>query len=75
MDSELFKLSVAAKSQCVKSFVFDVAHHDILRSARELGINYISSPLVGEALCAPMPVKRLRIQDIPMNIPAHVVAA
>ncbi len=75
MDSELFKLSLAAKRQRVKSFVFDVPNHDLLRSLRELGMTYLSSSLVGEALDAPMPVKRLLLQDIPVTMSQPGVAA
>jgi hypothetical protein len=75
MGSELFKLSLAAKGQRIKSFVFDVPHHDLVRSSRDLGINHLSSPLVGEALNAPMLVKRLPMRDIPMTISLPKVAA
>jgi hypothetical protein len=75
MGSELFKLSLAAKRQRVRSFAFDVPHHDLLRSSRELGINHMSSPLVGKALDAPTPIKRLLIQDIPVHLPGHELAA
>jgi len=64
MVSELFKLGLAAKKQPIKSFVFDVPHHDLLQLLRELGIGHASSPLVGEALDAPKPAKRLLLQDI-----------
>ena len=64
LDSELFKLGVAAQRQRIKSFVFDVPHLGLLRSSRSLGINLLSSPLVGEALGAPTRVRRLLMQDM-----------
>ena len=67
MNNELFKLSHAAKKQRIKSFVFDVPDHGLLRSLRDLSISHISSPLVGEALDTPMPIKRLLMRDIPMT--------
>jgi hypothetical protein len=75
LDSELFKLSVAAKRQRIKSFVFDVPHHDLLLSSRALGINLLSSPLVGDALGAPMRVRRLLMQDMSAKISQPVSAA
>jgi hypothetical protein len=75
MDGELFKLGLAAKRQRVKSFVFDVPNHDLLRSLRQFGISYLSSSLVGEALDTPMPAKRLLLQDIPKTMTLPGVAA
>jgi hypothetical protein len=75
MGSELFKLSVAAKRQRIQSFVFDVPNYDLLRASRELGINHISGPLVGETLGAPIPVRRLLMQDIPATLSLSEVAA
>ena len=75
LDSELFKLGVAAKRQRIKSFVFGVPHHDLLRSSRALGINLLSSPLVSDAPNAPMRVRRLPMQDISVTMSQPEVAA
>jgi hypothetical protein len=64
MGSEIFKLGVAARKQHIMSFVLDVPNHELLRSARDLGINLISSPLIGLPSDAPASVKRLSITDI-----------
>jgi len=66
IDSEISKLSVAAKKQQIMSFVLDVPNAALLLSARECGINLLSSPFIGEARNAPTPIKRLPAQDIVM---------
>ena len=60
------ELSLAAKGQRVKSFVFD-APIATFRGGR--GSSASTTSLVGESLDAPMSVKRLLIQDILVHLP------
>jgi len=64
MGSEIFKLTVAAKKQNIKTFVLDVPNCELMLSARDLGVNLISSALIGAPLDTPATVKRLFARDI-----------
>ena len=65
MGSEAFKLCAAAKRLHIRSFVLDVPNLETLRTVHGLGVNIVSSPLLGRPLDAPAPIRRLLAQDIP----------
>ncbi len=65
MESEAFKLCAAAKRLHIRSFVLDVPNIETLRMVHALGVNVLSSPLLGQALDAPAPIRRLLARDIP----------
>jgi hypothetical protein len=64
MGSEIFKLNLAAKRQGIVSFVLDVPTEELLRTSRELGVNLLSSTLIGGSQNTPGPVRRLFLRDI-----------
>ena len=63
--SEAFKLCSAVKRLHIRSFILDVPNLETLRAIYALGINVVSSPLLGRPLDAPAPIRRLPAQDIP----------
>ncbi len=74
MESEMFKLCAAAKRQHIMSFVFDIPSEELLQAARQLGVNFLSSPLIGLPLETPAPARRLFARDI-SKLASHVDAA
>lgn len=64
ISGEIAKLGLAAKRQHLMSFVLDAAHDEILHSARDHGINMLSSPIIGAPLSEPAPIRRLSLRDI-----------
>lgn len=64
MLSEIFKLGVAAKSQDIHGYVLDVPDQETLAAARAHGVTLMTSPLIGAALEAPRPARRLSADDV-----------
>jgi hypothetical protein len=64
MESELFKLCATARRQHIMSFVFDIPSEDLLQSARDLGVNLLSGPLIGAPVEIPAAARRLAAKDI-----------
>lgn len=73
MESEIFKLTAAARRQHIMCFVFDIPNEDLLEAARDLGVHMLSSPLIGLPLEAPAPVRRLFARDIPKMRPRGIL--
>jgi hypothetical protein len=64
MESEIFKLCVAAKRQRIASFVLDVSGAEFIKIARALGANLLSGPLIGAPAEEPGLVTRLSMERI-----------
>ena len=64
MESEVFKLCVAAKRQRILSFLFDVPAGELIKIARAMGTNILSSPLIGSPMEDPGFVRRLSMECI-----------
>ncbi len=64
MNSEMFKLCVAAKRLHILSFVLDAVTQDAVRAARDHGANLISGAPVGGPLASPLSVRRLLVRDV-----------
>jgi hypothetical protein len=64
MQSEMFKLGIAAGKQQIVSFVLDVPTAEILHAARSFGITLVSSPMIGPATRLPGSVRLLAAQTI-----------
>jgi hypothetical protein len=64
MESEIFKLSMAAKRQRIFSYILDIPAAELVRLARAMGANFLSSPLIGAPTEAPGVIKRLSFDSI-----------
>ena len=74
MESEIFKLCTAAKKQRILSFIWDVPSGELIKVARAMGANLLSSPLVGAPTWQAGSVTRLSMDSIYpdyMSAPNH----
>jgi len=64
MESEIFKLCNAARKQRILSFILDVPSGELIKVARAMGANLLSSPLIGAPAGQPGFVARLSMETI-----------
>ena len=64
VSSEICRLSMAVRKQKMTSFLLNVPHEQTLQNARALGINLMSSQLIGPVMDDPRPIRRLRALSI-----------
>jgi hypothetical protein len=74
MGNEITRLSMAVKKQQVMTFVLDVPRGEVLQAARALGIHLLSSPLIGDSMAEPAPIRRLSAQNILRGTTSGVAA-
>jgi len=61
---DIAKLSLIARSLCVRSFVHGVTRMEMLHAARNHGVTAISGSCVGMPLLEPAPISRLHLNDM-----------
>jgi hypothetical protein len=64
VSADVMRLSVAARKQHIVSYLLDVPQHELLQSAISVGINLLSSPLIGRACNELASIRRLNAQDV-----------
>lgn len=75
MGNEIMRLSLAVRKQRIMTFVLDVPRWEVLQAARAIGIHLLSSPLIGNLMTNPAPIRRLNAHSIPRGILTADVAA
>jgi hypothetical protein len=63
-EHRVVELCIAAGRLCVMSFVLDVPNIELLRSARDFGVNIVSGSPIGLPLAVPAAVRRLSLREI-----------
>lgn len=62
--ADIARLSASARSAQLGSFLFDIAGLDVLERARDLGVRWLSGPVVSPAVERPQAMSRLRWEEI-----------